>query len=210
MLAPAAVTTPQAGDPGDINCLPTPPPAGGPWRSGCPSVAPTRCQCPRGPAVPSRAPTLPPRLPQTPTVPVLPSRTAVNAQSGVCTPAGGLVTGEHPTPSGPGRARRVGGHRHPFPRRSPGAAVAGLPDVALLLHPQVRAGRRHHHGRGPTLRRQYLPDALAREEYVCSRLSCASWSVPPLGHPGPRSGLGRCPCSGSWACWPRVRPRGAP
>uniref|UniRef100_A0A8C0K619 Sodium-independent sulfate anion transporter n=1 Tax=Canis lupus dingo TaxID=286419 RepID=A0A8C0K619_CANLU len=40
-----------------------------------------------------KAPTLPPRLPQTPTVPVLPSRTAVNAQSGVCTPAGGLVTG---------------------------------------------------------------------------------------------------------------------
>ncbi|XP_039082416.1 sodium-independent sulfate anion transporter isoform X2 [Hyaena hyaena] len=48
--------------------------------------------------------------------------------------------------------------------RSAGAAVAGLPDLAVLLHPQVRPGRRHHHGRGPAVRHRGLRDALACQE----------------------------------------------
>lgn len=41
----------------------------------------------------------------------MPSRTAVNAQSGACTPAGGLLTGEHPhkAPRMPGAVTRERG-----------------------------------------------------------------------------------------------------
>ncbi|XP_075850123.1 sodium-independent sulfate anion transporter isoform X3 [Microcebus murinus] len=46
--------------------------------------------------------------------------------------------------------------------RSASVAVPQLPDLPVLLHPQGRAGRRHHHGCGPAVRRQDLPDALAR------------------------------------------------
>lgn len=91
-------------------------------------------------------------------------RTAVNAQSGVCTPAGGLVTGRAPgpavgCPAGP-RAQHLLppgtlGVRDPvaqvlaISRRRPGPALAGVPHLALLLHPQSGAGRRHHLGCGP-------------------------------------------------------------
>lgn len=154
----------------------------------------------------------------------MPSRTAVNAQSGVCTPAGGLMTGERPfahmRTTFPGPRREAGGKERrgpgggavgsgaqlcPWgegprggggwgarsgrqdhkatalpPRRRPGAAVARLPDVALLLHPQVRPGRRHHHGRGPPLRHQDPGDALARQEYV-SPGRRAEVAAPPAG-----------------------------
>lgn len=118
----------------------------------------------------------------------LSSRTAVNAQTGVCTPAGGLVTGEPPTSGNGGEGKEpwfsnclghsyqvcvgpqlcpighqalglhifVGAGWEPVPQMTPphrcaGAAVSGLLDLALLLHPQVCAGCRHHHGCGPTL-----------------------------------------------------------
>ncbi|XP_064439692.1 sodium-independent sulfate anion transporter isoform X6 [Mirounga angustirostris] len=76
--------------------------------------------------------------------------------------------------------------------RSSGAAVAGLPDLAVLLHPQVGAGCRHHHGGGSAVRHQDLPDALAREE---AGLAAPLPDVPalllggPVWHPGRDPGV---------------------
>lgn len=80
-------------------------------------------------------------------------RTAVNAQTGVCTPMGGLVTGiaSYPTAPGLGEPQYMGGMAETplLPHRHPGAAVPGLPHLALLLHPQSGTGSRHHLCRGP-------------------------------------------------------------
>lgn len=80
-------------------------------------------------------------------------RTAVNAQTGVCTPMGGLVTGiaSYSAAPGLGEPQYLGGMAETplLPHRHPGAAVPGLPHLALLLHPQSGAGGRHHLCRGP-------------------------------------------------------------
>ncbi|XP_064378934.1 sodium-independent sulfate anion transporter isoform X2 [Dromaius novaehollandiae] len=74
-----------------------------------------------------------------------------------------------------GRLHPRGGARH----RGPGPALAGLPDLLLLLRPQSGAGRRHRLRRGSRVRRRDRQDAVAGLDLVplCVTFLLCFWEV---------------------------------